>query len=146
MSLTTQDKQEIKSMLDTSIREGIAHLPTVEMVREIVKEETAHLPTVEVVRDIVKIEIDESMKTGPLKAAFSRIEEKIDFGIYRVEVLYEDTRSDIKAMSEMLIESLKIKDKVKDHEYRLTDIENMQPMMIKTLKTHSKKLNTLYER
>jgi len=128
MSLTTIDKQNIKSMLDTSIKAGIAHLPTVEVLRGIVEEE-----------------IGESLISGPLKVALTRLEEKIDSGVYKIEIMYEGTRSDIKAMAEMLSDNLKVKDKVADHEYRLIDIENMQPMMIKTLKTHSKKLNTLYE-
>ena len=60
--------------------------------------------------------------------------------IRRLELLMEDTSSDVHKMLGMLSNNLKIKPQVDDHEVRLTGIEANQPSIISTLALHSKQL------
>ena len=134
MSLTTKDKQDIKSMLDTSIKAGIAHLPTVEAVRYIVKAEIAPL-------DMRVSRLETSTKSEISKLGTLIEDNKSE--TFRLGVLIEYMDSRLQSVAETVGNHLKLSSKVDKHEFRLQDIESIQPMIIETLKMHSKKLNTI---
>ena len=116
MSLTTQDKQDIRSIADEAAKVGTAHLPTKTVVKQMIKEGIETSPVIQTIISDIK-----SMDS-------------------KLDVLFEDLESKISTVIEIVTDNSNTKDNVINHEYRLTNIENVQPMIIKTLKMHSKQL------
>lgn len=142
MSLTTADKQDIRTIVD-------------EVVTVRIKSGTAHLPTIEIVREIVRKEIDTSIKplderVGRLEISYNNLGKKVNrleefaedakIEIYKLGVLLEDGNSRLQAVAEAVVKYIKINTKVDNHEFRLEEIESKQPLIIKTLAFHSKQL------